>query len=59
MEMSYKIKIKNLEEVQEKINKIKELANDIVDTPIKIDLEPENELEMLAQIAKEVKESQD
>ena len=59
MEMSYKIKIKNLEEVQEKINKIKELAKDIVDTPIKIDLEPENELEMLAQIAKEVKESQD
>ena len=57
--MSYKIKIKNLEEVQEKINKIKELAKDIVDTPIKIDLEPENELEMLAQIAKEVKESQD
>jgi len=55
MEMEYTIKIKNLEETQEKIEKIKQLIDEINQNPIKIEIVP-NELKNIASIAKSVNE---
>lgn len=53
MNMEYTVKIKNLEEIQEKLEKIKELTDEINKNPIKVEI-VENELKNIANIAKSV-----
>lgn len=55
MNMEYTIKIKNIEDTQEKLDKIKQLVDEINQNPIKVEI-VENELKNIANIAKSVNE---